>query len=175
MKLAARSCWVLLGGALTLGLSSCVKRGSAPADAGKSGDGGPSLVSVRASAGHHLPRASHFDEGESVPWTTSFTAPADVASGVRVHPTDHSRVAKTGRHFALRVRHETRATFTTLATAPHEDERVCHLFPPSTAATPTFAHGEQGLADEGTTAALAMRAVDSVEGRASTEEKGGAS
>ena len=79
MKFAARSCWVLLSVTSVIGASSCVKRGSAPEDGGSSENGGPSSA---ISAQNNLLKASTFDDGKSVPWTTSFTAPADGAAGV---------------------------------------------------------------------------------------------
>ena len=78
MKFAARSCWVLLSVACVIGASSCVKRGGAPAGAaGESENGGPSSSSKPA--GGNLLQASTFDDGKSVPLTTSFTAPAEGA------------------------------------------------------------------------------------------------
>jgi endoglucanase len=82
MKFAARSCWGLLSVAFVFGASSCVKRGSAPEDAGSSGNGGPSASNSQLSPQNNLLQSSSFDDGKSVPWTTSFTAPADGAAGV---------------------------------------------------------------------------------------------
>lgn len=59
---------------------SCTPRSSAPVASG--GDGETSSATV-ASAGGNLLKASTFDDGVSVPWTTSFTAPADGGAEVQ--------------------------------------------------------------------------------------------
>ena len=82
MKFAARSCWVLLSGAFVIGASSCVKHGGATGDALRDSEPGGSSPSSKPSAGNNLLQASTFDDGKSVPWTTSFTAPADGAANV---------------------------------------------------------------------------------------------
>jgi endoglucanase len=59
---------------------SCAPRGSAPA--APTADAG-ATPGAAASTGGNLLKASTFDDGVSVPWTTSFTAPADGSAQVK--------------------------------------------------------------------------------------------
>jgi endoglucanase len=59
---------------------ACTPRGAAPVNSG--GDGETSSAPV-GPAGGNLLKASDFDNGISVPWTTSFTAPADGSADVK--------------------------------------------------------------------------------------------
>jgi endoglucanase len=76
-KVLERSCSKLIG-VLVCALA-CTPRGAAPV----SGDAAPAGSPPRAtSTGGNLLKASTFDDGVSVPWTTSFTAPADGAAEI---------------------------------------------------------------------------------------------
>jgi endoglucanase len=59
--------------------SACTPRAHAPVDAAPPA----ARVGELAAAGHNLLKASSFDDGISVPWTTSFTAPAAGDSEVK--------------------------------------------------------------------------------------------
>ncbi len=60
---------------------SCAPRGAAPPVS--SGGDGETSSAAAAPAGGNLLKASSFDDGVSVPWTTSFTAPADGSAEVK--------------------------------------------------------------------------------------------
>jgi endoglucanase len=77
MRSAWASRWLLLGACAL----ACAPRGGAPAAGGNAPVAGGS-TGAAAPAGGNLLKASTFDDGISVPWTTSFTAPADGAAEV---------------------------------------------------------------------------------------------
>src|SRR5688572_6198981 len=59
--------------------SGCAKR----ADGGQAESAGSKASGSEIGArGNNLLKASSFDDGKSVPWTTSFTAPADGAANI---------------------------------------------------------------------------------------------
>ena len=77
MPSARASSWLLLGACAL----ACAPRGGASvaADGATPAGSGPDTT---AAAGGNLLKASTFDDGVSVPWTTSFTTPADGAADV---------------------------------------------------------------------------------------------
>jgi len=77
MRRARASSWLLLGACAL----ACAPRGGAPVAAGDAAPAGSS-PDPAAPAGGNLLKASTFDDGISVPWTTSFSAPADGAAEV---------------------------------------------------------------------------------------------
>jgi endoglucanase len=78
MRGARVSSWLLV----SMCAGACTPRGAAvPATAGDAPAGSSSAVGAAASGGNLL-KSSTFDDGISVPWTTSFTAPADGSAQV---------------------------------------------------------------------------------------------
>jgi endoglucanase len=72
MRRARASSWLLLGACAI----ACAPRGGAPVAAFGDAKAGSGPAATGASGGNLL-KASTFDDGISVPWTTSFTAPGD--------------------------------------------------------------------------------------------------
>jgi endoglucanase len=68
MRRGAACGWLLT----VLCTNACTPRAAAPVDAAQP----PAAASESAAEGHNLLKASSFEDGVSVPWTTSFTAPA---------------------------------------------------------------------------------------------------
>ncbi|MES1184490.1 MAG: glycoside hydrolase family 9 protein [Myxococcales bacterium] len=78
MRGARASSWLLLG----VCALSCTPRGGAPASNPGAAPAGAGTDATAAGGGNLL-KASTFDDGISVPWTTSFTAPADGSAEVQ--------------------------------------------------------------------------------------------
>ena len=79
MRSARASSWLLVGACAL----ACAPRGAAvPPAAGDVAPGSGSGAAAAPAGGGNLLKASTFDDGISVPWTTSFTAPADGAAQV---------------------------------------------------------------------------------------------
>jgi endoglucanase len=76
MRRARASSWLLLG----VCALACTPREVAPAASGSAAAGSGS--DAAAAGGGNLLKASTFDDGISVPWTTSFSAPAEGAAEV---------------------------------------------------------------------------------------------
>lgn len=78
MRGARVSSWLLVG----VCASACTPRGAAVPVAVGDAPAGSSSPADAAPSGGNLLKSSSFDDGVSVPWTTSFTAPADGAAQV---------------------------------------------------------------------------------------------
>lgn len=63
-------------------LAACAPHGAAPVTPAGEGEGTSSASTSSSSAGGNLLKSSNFDDGVSVPWTTSFTEPANGSADV---------------------------------------------------------------------------------------------